>query len=174
MHKLRKNNDGFGVASIILIILVVILIGLIGWFVYQKSNTTTSKKVVSTATTQPATHNTTNNSGYLVISEWGIKIKMDDASKVTYIYSDKSGQLGSTGANYTSSVTPVVKPEALQDKTCTVGLSVYRVTEAGQYTTKIGNYYYQVSGGPAACSNAQDNQLMQNVIKGLNSGLEAI
>ena len=177
MMKLKKNETGFSAVEIILVLVIIVLLGVVGWFVYKNqkktipSPTTTANTTASTpaktTTTTPTTPVTDPNAGYLVIKEWGVKIKMKDSTKVTYTYDGTPGTDPSGAGYYESNILFVVKPEYLQDKTCkvSVGYSRYKTLEVAFANTaiKIGDYYYLGGGSPYNCGNDADNTLNQSV-----------
>ncbi len=52
MHKLKKNQSGFGGAELLLIIVIVALLGVVGWLVYKDNHKTTP---IATSKTTSAT-----------------------------------------------------------------------------------------------------------------------
>src|SRR5436309_264963 len=86
----RGYQSGFSTTVILLVVLVVVALAVTGLVVYQRQNKPSSAKnsvatSLSQTTAQPVQAAKPNlASGYLVIKEWGIKVKLEDADKVTY------------------------------------------------------------------------------------------
>lgn len=183
---LKSNQKGFGAVEVLLVLILIGILGGVGFYVYnsnkksnQKADTTSTASKAETKVADKSTDTETvkeadANLGYLVIKEWGVKIKLRDSMKVSYTYSAEAGNQAAS-IDYQSSIKPVIKPEFLQDKTCEVGAGVLRSVsvsaDQAQYSKKIGNQYYTVTGAPGACSdNPQtnpDDQLKQRILQDL-------
>jgi hypothetical protein len=121
----------------------------------------------ATAPTAPAPD---VNEGYLIIKEWGVKVKMRDADKVTY-------EMVSSNA-----AKPIIKPNVRQDARCKnddLGLALLRykfnnLPEAykGEYPAKkaIDTYIYVEEGAPGiVCPyNKDDGALEERVLLDFN------
>lgn len=122
----------------------------------QSSTEATTETSVPATTTTPAT----SDAGYLVIPEYGVKVKLSDADKVTYIITGTPGGSGNT-AGVQSYATINLKNNTQGSKCATVGLSLTQRTSGG---TKVGTSYYGFDGGePQACGNAQEDALRTKI-----------
>lgn len=86
---MNKNESGFSVVEGLLIVLVVAVIGFVGYFVWHTQHKTsivkTSSKVAVKATTSTpskstastSTSSSTNNTKYLAITQWGVKLALN-------------------------------------------------------------------------------------------------
>lgn len=109
---------------------------------------------------------TTDSNSYYKIEAWGIKVALRDADKVDLKIDDKQGELIGTDP-FNGVAEPQFKDSALEDKTCTPGVALYRSkTSFSSFASteqKVGDYYYVVTGGPGSCSddpaNNPDDQL---------------
>ena len=160
-----KAQKGFGLVEIIIIIAIVGLLGVAGWLVYdrQKSPTTADS---SAQTAQEPVAKPDPNAGYLVIKEWGVKIKMKDAAKVTYDYT--SQVTDDDKGKPDSSITLKVKPEYMPDENCKVSVGWTRYTSISderflEITKKIGDYFFISGGSPYNCENEANNALNASV-----------
>lgn len=192
----KLNQSGLGAIEIILIVVIIGILGAVGWFVYDRNQdknsnntttttTTTTPTSESTSTTQQYTPssessetklvtNPVTQPGYLVIKEWGVKIKMSAYDKVTYEYGPAAtDDIGS----YDSSVTVAIKSELLTDKGCGPGVALQRYKTIENKVdrdsaVKIGNYYFVGVGSPSSCENKKDEALATSIRNDL-SNLEA-
>jgi flagellar basal body-associated protein FliL len=115
MTNRRNSNSGFAALEGLLILIIIVIIGGTGYFVWHSKAQTdksldkaASTKIIDRhqeSTSSPDTKNAQDTIAdkYLIVKEWGIKIGLDDASKVTYIYSDKNGTI--VDGEYESSIT---------------------------------------------------------------------
>lgn len=112
-----------------------------------------------------ATTQTQSASSY-EIKEWGVKIALRDSDKVQFSVEDTGGTLSND--KYDGTAVPTFKPAFLQDKTCTPGLALYRAKTKFSVDTnqkQIGEYYYQITGGPGSCS-ADPQHNPDDILKG--------
>jgi len=163
-----SSQKGFGAVEVLLIIVIVGILGFVGYRAYvtyttdhdadpgQDSYKFKEDNTAQDDNTKDETSDT--QSGHLAFTEWDLKLKMPDASKVTYTYSAKAGNEFYIG-KYDSSVSVTVKHEYLQDKSCDdIGVSMYRgKNKPDRISRKIGSSYYWVAGGPGNCSDDPDN-----------------
>jgi hypothetical protein len=81
---LQRNEHGFSVIGALLILVIMGIVGFAGWFVYhgrQAADTAlnaTNKVSQSNAKSPPKTRATDNTQKYLVITEWGVKLSLED------------------------------------------------------------------------------------------------
>lgn len=165
--KLRKNQLGFSPVEIILIIAVVGLLGLAGWLFYDRQNNTKSESTLSQSTQSSADETNNENSSeintssqedprYLSIEEWGIKLKLSNATADAYY---QTGEVNSG--------TVFLSVESLRDTDCNAnngagGGFLIRFKEGAfnsetkraytsEYPTaiKIDTYYYGYGINPA-------------------------
>lgn len=173
----KLNNKGLASVLIVVITLAVVAVGFAGYRVYENSKDKTADNQNTQADTskqeaapQPTTQTEQKdkNEGYLVIKEWGVKIKMKDSDKVTYVFDDVDAEDPASGESYDSSMALQVKDEFLQDKSCkvSVGWSRYPTLKDDffiQRAKKIGDYYFISGGSPYNCGNDADNAINQSV-----------
>lgn len=168
-----QRELGLSRVGILAIVGFVTLFGGIIWLTLrgdsQPSDTTTengnqTQSTLTSPTVDP-------NAGYLVIKEWGVRLQMENADKVTYDFYDTPGTDPSGAGTYQSRISVHVKPEYLQDKSCDLGAGMYRFdpTDINQAFAprgkKIGSYYYLIGDSPHLCGNDQD-ELVNQTIRG--------
>ena len=182
---MKKLQKGFSTIEILLVLILITLIGGVGYFVFSKQN----EKSNDTATTTEITNEQSNkkdevvstdtqpdantNDGYLVINEWGVKIKNTESSKIAYKVVNES-MSDKKGDKYNSKVILSIKPEYLkQVKECNIGVEMYR------YPTKpslgnniqVGASYYGIIGTPTNCTNNEsdsDTILQKSILNQLD------
>ncbi len=119
----------------------------------------TSKDATKDSTSSSDSSSGSTSDGYVTIKEWGIKIKLKEAEKVYFKVDNKPGE--ATFGKYDAVATPYFKSQYLQDKECTPGVALFRTKTIDDFfkegATKIGVYYYIITGGPGACSNDPDH-----------------
>lgn len=162
----KLNSKGFGLIGVFAITIVLALAGGAGVYVYHQNHkaTTTSTNGNSTAnkeggtTTTQGSSSTGNQQGYLIIKEWGVRIKpATTLPSITYTI-DNSGD----------HQWAVLTFKDLPD-TC-AGVYHFSRALAGQdidgygnspeklasidpsSIQKVGNYYYYLGHGQADCS----------------------
>lgn len=174
-----KNHKGFGVVAIFLTILVVSVVCITGWSVYSHNKKTPPQNNTESQSIQPPTSTESEankevastgkaENGYITIPEWGIKIKMQDADKITFSIVPYREKVAPEFLGFIPEATavPTFKSEYLQDKTCEPGLAMYRYKDYVKdvNSAKVGNYYYYVTGAPGACT--ADGQGQDEILKG--------
>lgn len=179
MGKVRNNQLGFSAVEVVLVLAIVGLIGVVGFLVYNNqhktpSSTTSTASTTPTqtktsitdstkqvATTTPTPTNTAKPA--VVIKEWGVKVEFDDADKVTYKLTTQDSSMQIARFYIKDSVASVC--QALG-----VGFSRSTTTSGGDNSSKVGNYFYQLSGAPGSCdddpggANGSINQLRTRII----------
>lgn len=161
----KLDIRGFALVEGLLIVIALALVTGVGYYVYHTQNEEnkpqTSQNTSNTQGNESQQASTDsakadNLAGYVAVKEWGVKVAIRDAEKVQYTI-DNTPNTVISGDTYESHLSPSFKPEALQDKSCTPGVGMYRsktkfanVGEDNQ--KKVGDYYYFVTGGPGACS----------------------
>lgn len=167
----KLNQEGTGHIEALVTLIVVLIIGGSGAYIYKnKDNHTKTANPQPTATTTQQTKTATpkkeenkqpETMTFLDISEWKVRISFADADKVTYkIVTDDEGK---DFANL-----------FLKDKVTTIedcrplGVGFGRtITKESDTSTKVGNYYYELNGGPGACNepggNGPINQLRAKI-----------
>jgi hypothetical protein len=81
MHKISKNEQGFGLIEILLIILIVAVIGFGGYYVWHTQHQTSPAATATTTTTK-----STSAQQYLTIQAWGVRVPMPSDVDVSDIY----------------------------------------------------------------------------------------
>lgn len=165
----RFNNKGFGHLALLLSLLVLAVVGAAGYYVYSKSHE--SGLATSHSTRKPSSpardssNETSSNEkhlGYLIIKEWGIKIKLEDADKLTYAMHGTPN--GTPNADsITSYVTFQLNDSVAAPDACRMlGPSLVQATAATS-ATKIGNYYYGLEGGYDDCGDTTADTLRRKI-----------
>ncbi len=92
---------------------------------------------------------------YLVIKEWGIKIKLADADKITYtLGGTPNGSSGNSDALVSWATLMLNSSVNTSDRCRLLGYEVSQLTAATN-ATKIGKYYYGFEGGaPDPCGDS--------------------
>jgi len=173
---MNKTEDGLSVLSIVLVIVVAGILGAGGWALFRKHQAANAKPDTATASAQTSgkhaaqteakveqTSGIAPGDQYLVIKEWGIKLKMEDADKVTYVMHGTPN--GSPNADMVTSYASLrLKDTLTAVEDCKdLGLALTQLTDA-PYSVKIGNYYYGYEGGPGACADANVESLRSKII----------
>lgn len=174
---MSAKQRGFGAFELMLVFVAVGIVGFAGWFVWNSqkqisktfddsskgsSAAVSTKKSATTATDTSATNNSTTATqdtsaqqatNYVAIKEWGIKIQLIDAEKVTFSVNNTKDTYAGL-FDFDGVAKPTFLPQYLQDKTCEPGVSLYRSkqSQSTYANKKIGDYYYVITGGPGACS----------------------
>lgn len=171
--KLSVDQKGFTAIEGLLIFLAITIIGGTGFYIYQ-SNKQVDKSLQSAntdakfarekkdKTSQAVADKHTH--GYVVVKEWGVKVKVRDADKVDVKVSNEPGD--SPVGRTDGSVTLIFKSDALQDQSCSPGVSLYRSTKQDDFGNAklINGRYYFVTGSPGPCSQDSDNQLKERFL----------
>lgn len=133
------------------------------------SELTTLVEAEETAQSVPSTNAnkeaSSNSAEYLEVKEWGIKLKMQEAEKVTYAHKNFSyAQYGQE----VSAITLTVRPEYLKDKSCNLSVDWTRYQKLNEQlkdvAIKIGEYYFVNGSQPNNCKNAEDNELYKRIL----------
>lgn len=163
----RLNQQGFGIFGMLLLLLILAIIGGTGYYVYQvnkkandtlaisskESKSSTQKTVAKSVITTPST------TQYLVIKEWGVRMKLNaNMSDAYYTF------LPNETANAYLSVSSLVAlaPDCAATAT-SIGV-LFRQTVAEHQVAlsnpgdgnapgdiNIGNYYYGFMSAQAGC-----------------------
>lgn len=161
---------------VVVIVLVLALITTVGWIFWQNfvhkepvAKETEIVKVESQKKNDESPAKTEDsNEGYVVVKEWGLKIKMTTADSLSYSISSHTG--GRQNTQY-DALGLSIKSNLLTDQNCTkFGSNLYRqLIEPTEFQhIKIGSYYYFVTGAPGPCSeNKNDIDLQNKVLKEL-------
>lgn len=170
---LKRNQHGFSGVELVLIILVIVLLGAAGWFVYKNQHKRTGTHATETSTTAQSTpkdqEKTEQSSAtspdaatYLTIKEWGVKIKLEDADKLTYVMNGTPN--GSSNADSITSYVNLKLNDSVSapDKCRLLGPTIIQAT-AATTATKIGNYYYGFEGGYDDCGDATVDTLRSKI-----------
>jgi len=118
--------------------------------------------------------NQNSNEGYLVISEWNIKIKMQDVANVTYKYTSSAPEWFKGLVQYDSKITLVINDQALTDVTCGLGVDILRIISVDNAALQgsgwesriraVGNYSYLKNGPDQIyCGNSDDGELIKRL-----------
>lgn len=175
---MKLNQKGFAMIEAALIIVIAAIIGGTGYYVYHtnqqtdktlgRGNSSSGKPAKTGKTKTGGSAGGTESAGpsALVINEWGVKVSMEDASKVTYTYSKNCDDLAGP---CDSSISLAVKPQYLQNKSCKVSVSVSRLSSVDQgyasSTKQVGTHYFALGGNPYNCGNSHDDNLNSQIRK---------
>lgn len=161
-----KNKRTKKMFYILVITVVLVLFSILAIHIYNLTNNDESVKTDTTSSTQMKPDDTpVSKAEYLEVPEWGIKLKTSISDKILYIpriietYPEVFDMLGIQ-----------LNPKYLVDKNCVeLGTDLYRQKTIPRFTyTKIGDYYYFVTGEPSQCSeNKSDLELQSTVLKEL-------
>lgn len=177
---MKETNKGFSAVELILAVGVVGLLVAVGISLWQLNASRSKSDIVVPPTAEKTTSSQSQSqqgasnqtvettTGYLVVKEWAVKVKMKDADKIGYTYNSASSDDPVTGEHVNSSIVFQIKPEFLQDKTCqlSIGWSRYETVknqQLAQSAVKIGDYYFISSGNPYNCGNDADNALTKSI-----------
>ena len=173
---LSNDQRGFGVIEILLVVAVVAALSFVGYRVYQARTTqpvAQSDQQSTSSNPTPSAKQTQANQ--LAIKEWGIKIKMQDSSKLSYSLSTETrdGADVLQGNPPYEVLTPTIKSEFVSSKGCEdIGFSLYRtkqkLTSSDGLNRLVGGYYYFVTGSGGTChesDNHPDDILRARIIK---------
>ncbi len=172
MKNLNKNEHGFGAVEIILVLVIVGLLGVVGYMVYKNHNKTTPASTTITTTpvasTTPTTASTTTtprtdlNAGYLVVKQWGVKVKLGTADSTIVEYKLDNSESETPGFGMVQgTATLSLKDSVTTNTDCkSLGIYIYRqlISDSNGTATnakKLGNYYYGVGGSPYSCQNTK-------------------
>ena len=168
-----KKEKGFGAIEALLIVLVVVIIGAAGWYIVQKDDSSSKNNTTSSDTSSSDATDEEQNKGYLVITEWGVRLKEGANSQnaqyaikddntlwlTTKAYVDQfpgckadgsTGQLirGKAGYDYNGFGSKIEDYSASYNN------------EQGEKVTvtpvKVGDYYYMWQGPQAPCAEPTD------------------
>jgi len=116
--------------------------------------------------------NTQTATQYLDIKEWGIKVKLDDADKITYVM--HGTPFGPPDADAISSYASLRLNDTVNtsDKCKDLGMSIVQQTAATN-ATKVANYSYGFWGGESDCGDSTVD-LLRAKITGTELVLSAI
>lgn len=165
---MKTTQKGFTVVETLLVVIIAILVGFGGYYVWHTNHKVSPEAIVKAPTaqktTQPAatTQTIPSTQGYLVIKEWGIKVKLGaaDPNKVTYSLSgsgeDPNG--ANTGSAHLSLASSVTTDPTCQD----LGISIVRRnSDTNSNDKQLGTNWYGLTGSPYACGNAQLDAIRQ-------------
>ncbi len=183
----KLNNKGFGVVEGLLILVIIGIVGGTIFYVRKSYNNVNSgsdgttishnQKAEDQTEAQPVEEQQAEseedvNKGYLVVDEWGVRIKLRDADRVkSYSYDSKASDI--FGIKYDSSITPVINPHNSQNTNCkSIGVTMFRSkTNPNVDSKKVDGYYFFMTGSPGQCTDDPDdpdNQLNIRLIKDFN------
>ena len=163
---------GSGVIEALLILAVVVVLGGAGWYVWmrERSSKTSTAQKGSHSTTMPTPKPTpvpaptpTPDSGYLVIKDLGVKVKLAEASKVTYtIGGTPNGSSPNADGIVAWATIQLNTSFATSDKCRSVGYELDQLTAATN-GVEIGNYYYGFNGTSAPCGDSAVDPLRAQI-----------
>ncbi|HSW65709.1 MAG TPA: hypothetical protein VLI54_01040 [Bacillota bacterium] len=172
---MNKREDGFSALHVVLVVVFVGVLAAGGWLLFKGPQAPDSQVTTHTASSgtgakqSPAQHSTAGGASiapgdqYLTIPEWGIKLKMEDADKVTYVMHGTPN--GSPNAEMVTSYASLrLKDGLTSSEACKdLGIALTQLTDA-PYSVKIGNYYYGYEGAPGACADSTIEPLRTKIV----------
>jgi hypothetical protein len=200
--KQRHSESGFSAIGVLLVVVILAILGLAGYFVYhayaahhktvikppavtdfQLCKQAADSKILQTDPEQCVTKSgvtftdiiLSTKENYLNIKEWGIKLGLTDADKMTY-----TAPISADGAYGTGVDGQVVglylKPTFTSLKDCQgLGYKLYRDTTqvSGETNTQttLNGYTYFIDGGPGACM--EGNPSLTDPVTNLRVQIEA-
>ena len=194
---LTTNKDKWKVVAIIFIIAFVLSTGVAIFFIVKNNSKqsqlssgnsayddTDDKPTYNDDVTEVDTPNISDNAqvndakGYFVIREWGIKIKMRDADKISasLFFPEKPVQFMDFGAYYDSSIGYTINDGVLHDERCSqnggqegLGGAILRLVNTGGLTDYrvVGDYAYARAAAPGVpCPyNTEDAALQTRIFE---------
>ena len=175
----KQTHQSGSAALIITIFITAIIAGGVGYTWWQNSN---KQEVQATNTqtdsrdTEDENQNPSGQEGYLIIDEWGVKLKTSLVDHLEY----QPQTLTNTGSPVPYDELGLkIKSSSVVDQYCVnFGTDLYRqqTPTDNLYTKKIGDYYYYVKGAPGICSEEpSDVQIQRDILKDVDlANLEAI
>jgi uncharacterized protein (UPF0333 family) len=173
MKKIKNNQMGFSAVEVLMLVVIVALLGTVGYLFYKNHNkttpaaTTTNTGAPATQTT-PATTTTptVDTTNYLVIKEWGIKVKIPNADKLTYtIVTQDGGTTPDGSGQYVDAAVLSLANSVTTNASCKklgVGINRAKLIKSSSPLPTVGSYVYDVSGSPFSCDNAQLDAIRTN------------
>lgn len=168
----NKQQRGFSAISIIIIVLVIAALAATGWYILDKNKKEDSASNVNNSNSQA-------QNDYLVIKEWGVRVRLNNSVHDAMYTELGSGSVGLTTASLRSI------------KGCEEGFPVtyVRAKKGDPIGTivaddrgvppmiKIEDYYYLNTGSGNSCANFQDqkgSEKAANVREGLNEAFKTL
>ena len=148
--------------------LVVAALAVSGLVVYQHHKPGDTANSAATSLTKTTTQTTQaskpdSNSGYLVIKEWGIKIKLADADKVTYtIGGTPNGSSGNADAVVSWATLQLSDSVSASSQCRPLGYEVEQLLGATN-SANIGRYSYGFSGTYTDCGDRSVDALRSRI-----------
>jgi hypothetical protein len=171
-----KAQKGFAALESLLILVIIAIIGGIGWYAihtkHQTDKILAQADKISQSTpalskkSTPTSLNTNSTPAYLVIKEWGIKVKLGsaDSSIVGYKIDNLTSCLaGPCNGRANLSLSSKVKTEC-EDLGIGINRRMYDVSTrlpsgSGDVAKQVGDYWYDVSGGPGSCGDPSSDAI---------------
>ena len=162
------KQTGFSTVVVLLAVLVVASLAVTGVVLYQRQMLRGANN--SATATQPQTtkrpaqaSKSDSNTGYLEIKEWGIKIKLADADKITYtIGGTPNGSSGNADAIVSWATLRLSDSVSTSSQCRPLGYEVEQLLAATN-GTKIGNYSYGFSGAYTECGDSNVDPLRAQI-----------
>ncbi len=147
---MKRDQSGFALIGMLIMVCIIAAVIAVGWLVYE------SQKVAAPSSNQTAVVNDSHveekqqETKYLEIKEWGIKVKLTHADKLTYALKGKSGN--NAVFRYVDEAQLLFQSPPAGDPNCKeTGIYISQVDNPETFTvkTKVGKFYYgtTVSGG---------------------------
>lgn len=195
MSKFRKNQDGVGLAEVVIIILIILVLGFIGWYgwkAYENRGNSDNSQPAPQNTQQGNTTTTTSdapNGTVIKIKSLGLEITVKDSLKdITFV--SKNGALANktkySSVNISSATLISLDSKCKATSSSAPLGTIYKTAgtypanadnknSTGQLIKQFDKYYVAYAGPKDFCSpkkNAQDEEtLLKN---DLNTSLSSV
>ncbi|HSE29429.1 MAG TPA: hypothetical protein VLA77_02485 [Candidatus Saccharimonadales bacterium] len=152
----KQNVSGFGVIEIIIGIIVVAAIIMGGIYIYNSNKQSPSTNPQADTPTQQTQSSQDPNEGYIVVSEWGVRLKPTAATADT-LYTVSDNKLYLTTAVYLEKTNGDCKADGSTGQLVR-GVAGYDYNwfgskiEENSSAIKIGDYYYLWQPTDAPCT----------------------
>lgn len=193
---MNKQNQNGSVHIIIISVVALLVVGAIGYLFWnnfvktnnaQKDKTENSKVAANPSTSPSPTPNVADNTGYLVLDEWGVKFKAPDSIGEIHYYKktsqpDKEGLITEFYEFSSKRVEELggqcVEPNSqnMTIRLAVLSRSKVKTEQENLHSSTLVNnkpiddYYYYTTGGQSVCSDnsadlqKQDRDAIYNAI----------
>lgn len=178
---MKKNQHGFSLSVVLVVILVLGVIGFAGWYLYEQNKTSDA---TGSTIAQPqgakqegkADAALTNEDKYLVIGQWGVKVKLDsNTQNATYSFESPDQ------TNFLTLSTPELDKISATYENCkgankSIAIARAKVGDdhfgspftendlVGRGGVKIGDYYYYSDAGQPCFGTEEDLYNLKDVM----------
>ena len=175
---MKINQKGFGLVEILIVIVIVGLLVAMGWLVYSRStqNQTQTDSKQTSANPDISTDATSNPTNYLTLTDFNVRIPLDDKTDGL-----KLGSVSSAGYNETDKSVAIIAPELDNAWKCeanpdgdfkgTIGMIsiTTQATRPGPseplVSKRVGDYTFGFEPGGANCTDSPQYQQLIDAFK---------